>query len=224
MFVQGPGIVAKYQLKFVFYIVPAGLIKYFFVSSKLRRDEEASGNHRNIKTKTKNKEDKEAAGNSLRDLPEWLEEFTDNPEETEVPAAANISPESDSERPTEVAARKHSIYIHIPKDRNCEVCKRTQMTRAPCRRRRGEAVPREEKFGDLITADHKVFSEEGESRNNHRCAVVVQDLATQSHPCKTKTSQETEESSRKILEQSHKPKVMYTDNSMEFGTSCEDLS
>ena len=39
---------------------------------------------------------------------------------------------------------------------NCEVCLRTKMTRALCRRRTGEAVPRAEKFGGLITADHKV--------------------------------------------------------------------
>ena len=49
------------------------------------------------------------------------------------------------------------------------------MTRAPCKRRAGEAAPRAVKFGDLITSDHKVHSEEGESRNNHRYAVVVQD-------------------------------------------------
>ena len=30
---------------------------------------------------------------------------------------------------------------------------------APCRRRNGDAVPRAEKFGDLITADHKVLSD-----------------------------------------------------------------
>ena len=89
------------------------------------------------------------------------------------------------------------------------------MTRAPCRRRTGEAVPRAEKFGDLITADHKVLNEDGESRNNHRYSVVVQDLATQwiqSHSCKAKTSQETEKSLRKFLEPSEKPKVIYTDN------------
>ena len=34
-------------------------------------------------------------------------------------------------------------------------------------------------FGDLITADHKVLIDNCESRNNHRYAVVVQDLATQ---------------------------------------------
>ena len=66
-----------------------------------------------------------------------------------------------------------------PKDRNCEICKRTKITRAPCRRRNGEAVPRAVNFGDLITADHKVLSDNCESRNNHRYAVVVQDLATQ---------------------------------------------
>ena len=42
------------------------------------------------------------------------------------------------------------------------------MTRAPCRRRTGEAIPRAEKFGDLITEDHKVLNEGCESRDNHR--------------------------------------------------------
>ena len=79
----------------------------------------------------------------------------------------------------------------------------------------------------LITADHKVLSEGCESRNNHRYAVVVQDLATQwiqSFPCKTKTSQKTERSLQKFLEPNRKPEVIYTDNSLEFGKACEDLS
>ena len=82
-------------------------------------------------------------------------------------------------------------------------------------------------FGDLITADHKVLSEGCESRNNHRYAVVVQDLATQwiqSYPCITKTSQETQKIFQKFLEPNRKPKVIYTDNSLEFGKACEDLS
>ena len=49
---------------------------------------------------------------------------------------------------------KHGVYTHFPKDRNFEICKRTKITRAPCRRRKGEAVPRADNFGDLITADH----------------------------------------------------------------------
>ena len=62
---------------------------------------------------------------------------------------------------------------------------------------------------------------------NHRCAVVVQDVATQwiqSYPCKTKTSQETERSLQKLLEPNGKPTVIYIDNSLEFGKACEDLS
>ena len=66
------------------------------------------------------------------------------------------------------------FHTHFSKDRNCEVCLRTKMTRAPCRRCTGEAAPLAEKFGDLMTADHKVLSENCESRNNHRYAVVVQ--------------------------------------------------
>ena len=55
----------------------------------------------------------------------------------------------------------------------------------------------------------------------------VQDLVTQriqAYPCKTETSQETERSLQKYLEPTRKPKVIYTDNSLEFGKSCEDLS
>ena len=122
---------------------------------------------------------------------------------------------------------KHSVKTHFPKDRNCEICQRTKITRAPCRRRNGGAVPRAEHFGDLITADHKVLSDNCESRNNHRYAVVQQDLPTQwiqAYPCKTKISQETQRSLQKFLEPDRIPKVIYTDNSLEFGKVVEDLT
>ena len=122
---------------------------------------------------------------------------------------------------------KHSVYTHFSKDRNCEICQRTTITRALCRRLNGGAVPRAKNFGDLITADHKVLSEGCESRNSHRCAVVVQDLTTrwiQSYPCKTNTCQETQRSLEKFLEPERNPEVIYTDNSLEFGKACEDLS
>ena len=88
-------------------------------------------------------------------------------------------------------------------------------------------MPRAERFGDLITGDHKVLSEGSESRNNHRYAVVIQDLATQwiqSYPCKSKSSQETKKNLMKFLEPTRKPKVISTDNSLELGKSCEELS
>ena len=118
------------------------------------------------------------------------------------------------------------FYTHFPKDRNCEICQRTKITRAQCRRRNGGAVTRAENFGDLITADHKVLSDNCESRNNHRYAIALQDLATQwiqSYPCKTKTSEETQRSLQKFLEPERKPKVIYTDNSLEFGKLVKTL-
>ena len=125
-------------------------------------------------------------GNPLcSDIPEWLQEFRENLVDDGVPehrdshtsTSNEISLEPTSKRSEDLG--KHSVYTHFPKDRNCEIWQRTTITRAPCRRRNGGAVPRAENFGDLITADHKVLSDNCESRNNHRYAVVVQDLATQ---------------------------------------------
>ena len=164
---------------------------------------------------------------------EWLQEFRENLVDDEIPVHGDSHASSSHEVSSEPIFKRredlgnHSVYTHFPKDRNCEICKRTKITRAPCRRRIGEAVPRAANFGDLITADHKVLSDNCESRNNHRYAVVVQDLATQwiqAYPCKTKTSQETQRSLQKFLEPERKPKVIYTDNSLEFGKACEDLS
>ena len=149
-------------------------------------------------------------GNTLNsEIPEWLQEFRENLVDDEIPVRGGSHASSFHEVSLEPTFKrreglsKHSVYTHFPKDRNCEICKRTKITRAPCRRRNGEAVLRAEKCGDLITADHKVLSDNCESRNNHRYAVVVQDLATQriqSYPCKTKTSQETQRSLQKFLE------------------------
>ena len=135
-----------------------------------------------------------------------------NPERRDSHASSSDEPSLEPTPTRSVDLGKHSFYTHFPKDRNCEICQRSKITRAPCRRRIGGAVPRAQNFGNLITANHKVLSEGYDTRNNHLFAVVVQDLATQwiqSYPCKTKTSQ---------------PEVIYTDKSLEFGKACEDLS
>ena len=166
-------------------------------------------------------------------IPELLQEFGENLVDDEIPVHGDSHASSSHEASLEPTTKrrevlgKFSVYTHSPKDRNCEICKRTKITRPPCRRRNGEAVLRAENFGDLITADHKVRSEGCDSRNNHRYAVRVQDLATQwiqAYPFKNKTSQETQRSLQKFLEPERKPKVIYTDNSLEFGKICEDLS
>ena len=91
----------------------------------------------------------------------------------------------------------------------------------------GGAVPRAENFGDLITSDHKVLSESCESRNNHRYAVVVQDLG---HPMDPVVSVQSKNFSgnkgacKSSWSRIGSLKVIYTDNSLEFGKACEDLS
>ena len=105
--------------------------------------QETDAIHLKPRTKIRQRDNNRASENRLRDLMEWLEEFTDISKtevpalsKTEVPAPAHISHDSDLERLTKVACRKHLFLTHFPRDRNCEVCLRTKMTRAPCRKRR----------------------------------------------------------------------------------------
>ena len=65
----------------------------------------------------KNKEYTRNAGDRLRDLPEWLEPFTDNLEDAETLAPAQDSQDSDSGRTTKVTerSRKHNICYSLLK-------------------------------------------------------------------------------------------------------------
>ena len=176
-----------------------------------------------ISKPNKNEDHEKVRGSPFSDIPERLQEFRKNLVDDRVPERRDSHASSShglSLEPTPV--RSAGVYTHFSKDRNCEICQRTKITRASCRRRTGRVVPRAEIFGDL-----KIVSEGCESRNNHRYAVVVQDLATQwiqSYPCKTITSQQTERSLQKFLEPKRKREVIYTDNSSELGKACEDLS
>ena len=133
-----------------------------------------------------------------------------------------------SSRRDEWYRANNTVFIHI--SRKTEFAKSVRglkITTVPRRRRIGGVLLRVEYFGDLITADHKVLTEGYASRNNHRYAVVVQDLTIQriqSYQCKTKTSQETEWSLQKFLGLTRKPKIIYTANVLEFDKACEGLS
>ena len=161
-------------------------------------------------------------------IPDWWKPFTDNLENLEAHVLAHSSERANSGLEGDASKvvtqkRKHCIYTHFTKDWNCDMCLKTQIARVPCRRRNERSIPRAEKFGDLTTVEHKILNEGRESRNNHRYAVVVQDVASQwipSYPCKTETSQETEMSSRKFLEPSKSPKSL-TLNFGELEKCCE---
>ena len=134
-----------------------------------------AGTSRNRKP-YKNDNDVDVQGNLSHDLPEWLLEFRHGLVDESVPEhrdASRSSHELPSEARAKVVSGKHSIFSHFPKDRKCDICLRTMITRAPFRRRTGTVVPGAVNFGDSITADHKVLSEGCESRNNHRHAIVV---------------------------------------------------
>ena len=148
------------------------------------------------------------------ELPEWLQPFTEgltsgsssstdvSAAEVEIPPPANsLSAHPPSKPNPNNTGGKHKLFTHFPKDPTCEECRPTTGTRAPCRRNpddRAYRVKIAERLGDVITANHKVLNEE-ELSLHHKCAVVVQDVATrwvQSYPCKTKSSQETQRSLR----------------------------
>ena len=165
--------------------------------------------------KNRNGESEEVQRDISHEFPDWLQEFRDhlvdectstepwgNPEQ-----GSQDTSKSSHELPmvsrakVETGSGKHSVHTHFPKNPNCDICFKTKITSASCRRRAGTVVPRAEQFGDLMTADHKVLNEGSESRNNHRYALVVQDLATQwiqAYSCKTRTSQETKKEFMKV--------------------------
>ena len=152
-----------------------------------------------------NDDNEEVQGNSSHDLPEWLEEFFKHGLVDEsVPEHRDASGSSHECSPSLPEGPK---LRYLPENQDYKRFLQKNALKQSCLER---------KNGDLITADHKVLSEGCESRNNHRHAVVVQDMATQwiqSYPCETQTSLETRKSFQKFLEPDRKPKVIYTDNS-----------
>ena len=167
------------------------------------------------------------------EIPEWLQKFREILVDDEIPLQGGSHASSSHEASLEPTTKrredlgKHSVETHFPKDRNCEICKRTQITRAPCRRRNGGAVPRAEHFGDLITADHKVLSEGCESRNNHRYAVVVQaGLSRPINPGISVQDQKLHKKPREACKSSWSPIGILKSFTLTipWNSACEDLS
>ena len=101
---------------------------------------------------------------------------------------------------------KDSVYIHFAKDRNCEICHRSKNYKGPMQKTQWRS--------------RTSCSENCESRNNHRYAVVVKDLATQwisRIRVKQKLHRKHIEVCKSSWSQIGNPKVFDTDNSLEFG-------
>ena len=78
----------KLERKFVLHIVTEDSSRTSPSPARLRSDD----------AHTQNTGNNQATSSRLRDLPDWLEEFTEDLEDTEVQAPANTSQDSDSER------------------------------------------------------------------------------------------------------------------------------
>ena len=72
------------------------------------------------------------------EIPEWLQEFKENLVDDRVPEHRDSHASSSHEvslEPTSTRSEdlgKHSVYTHFTKGRNCEICRKTKITRAPC--------------------------------------------------------------------------------------------
>ena len=70
------------------------------------------------------------------EIPEWLQEFKGNLVDDEIPLQGGSHANSSHEASLEPTTKrredlgKHSVYTNFPNDRNCEICKRTKITRA----------------------------------------------------------------------------------------------
>ena len=124
--------------------------------------------HESTETENKNKngESEEEQSDMSHELPDWLQEFSENlvDESTSEPwgnpeQGSQDTSKSSQELPMEPRAKvercsgKLSVYTHFPKDPNCDICLKTKITRDSCRRRIGTVAPG---AGHLVTGSQRI--------------------------------------------------------------------
>ena len=117
-------------------------------STKARRDPLRS---RKTECRMRNEDTDKARTDPLRNILGWLENLTENLVDDKVRSSRNTPASSsrglEAVAPKEVVLGKPSVDSHLPKDRHCEIRKKTKISRAPYRKRTGRAIPRSERFG-----------------------------------------------------------------------------
>ena len=128
--------------------------------------EELRGNPMQKPTQTDNKNinegREEVQGDQMHDLPHWLQDFIENlvgenspseplgdpaPKDQDSSRSSHELP-MESRAKVEPSSGEHSVHTHFPKDPNCDICLKTKITRASCKRREGTVAPRAE---NLVT-------------------------------------------------------------------------
>ena len=108
-----------------------------------------------------------ARGDRLRDLPKWLEDFseqwwTQKPSSSGSGAVGLPKPRCPVSLP-KGGSGKHDVLTHSPKNPNCEVCRlHADSAQSP-------TSPWQRNLVTLLRADHKILNEEGESRLSGTC-------------------------------------------------------
>ena len=143
------------ECKYVFNFVTAGHVWWLFIKSshntKWQYKHSGIGKPVEIPQKPENTNKKEdpvpVQGDRLRDLPEWFEEFAESLEDEGVLASRDTFLRTQIRNVLQKWYRGSTIsLLTSPKTDIAKSGCEPKMTRAPCRRRTGEAVPRTEKF------------------------------------------------------------------------------
>ena len=147
--------------------------------------EEPRGNPLDKPTETENKNKnegrEEVQSDLLHDLSDWLQDFKENVVDESSPSEPRRNPapkdrdtaSSSHELPmvsrvkVEPGSIKHGVYTHFPKNPNCEICLKTKNNEGVLQKTCWYSRAQSGKIGDLTTADHKILSENCESRKNH---------------------------------------------------------
>ena len=148
------------------------------------------------------RDDRRDSDDRRQDLLESLEEFGDNLEDTELPGKRThfSGLRFGTSNGSGIKIKEATvILLTSQKTENCEVCFANQSDKGSLQKADRQSST---SFGDLITADHKLFNERSKSRDNHWYAVVVQQSWLLSGfnliRAKTKTSQETQETEKEL--------------------------
>ena len=147
---------------------PSRIVSRKRVERQERRDPCSSETSEELLTKPTKIHDKNEEDDRERRRPKYQKgcEFRENLVDDRVPEGRDSKLFHLQRLVRSADLGKHSVYTHFPKNRNCADHK------GPVQKTHWQSRTRAEIFGDLTTADHKVLSENCESRNNHRYAVV----------------------------------------------------
>ena len=115
-------------------------------SERASDDSSARGNSWHESTEIENlkkKDDEEIQSGELQGVLDWLQKFKHGSVDESVPEhrdASSSSYELPLEPRAKVVPSKHNIFTHLLEDRNCDICLRTKIPRASCRRRIGRVA------------------------------------------------------------------------------------